>query len=119
MILQMIEMSLWSLNHYALALSAVLLVVILVVVLYNRVYMRRANEANARRKEQNAHLALVLQAGRLRIWKYLPATRHYLFLSEEGTMEQRYNPIVRASRTVPFLRWSAMPRTMLSCAITR
>ena len=93
MILQMIEMSLWSLNHYALALSAVLLVVILVVVLYNRVYIRRANEANARRKEQNAHLALVLQAGRLRIWKYLPATRHYLFLSEEGTMEQRYNPI--------------------------
>ena len=93
MILQMIEMSLWSLNHYALALSAVLLVVILVVVLYNRVYMRRANEANARRKEQNAHLALVLQAGRLRIWKYHPATRHYLFLSEEGTMEQRYNPI--------------------------
>ncbi|MBR1880618.1 MAG: PAS domain S-box protein [Prevotella sp.] len=89
----MIEMSLWSLNHYALALSAVLLVVILVVVLYNRVYMRRANEANARRKEQNAHLALVLQAGRLRIWKYHPATRHYLFLSEEGTMEQRYNPI--------------------------
>ena len=86
-------MSLWSLTHYALALSAVLLVVILVVVLYNRVYMRRANEANARRKEQNAHLALVLQAGRLRIWKYLPATRHYLFLSEEGTMEQRYNPI--------------------------
>ena len=93
MILQMIEMSLWSLTHYALALSAVLLVVILVVVLYNRVYMRRTNEANARRKEQNAHLALVLQAGRLRIWKYLPATRHYLFLSEEGTMEQRYNPI--------------------------
>ena len=93
MILQMIEMSLWSLTHYALALSAVLLVVILVVVLYNRVYMRRANEANARRKEQNAHLALVLQAGRLRIWKYHPATRHYLFLSEEGTMEQRYNPI--------------------------
>ena len=93
MILQMIEMSLWSLTHYALALSAVLLVAILVVVLYNRVYMRRANEANARRKEQNAHLALVLQAGRLRIWKYLPATRHYLFLSEEGMMEQRYNPI--------------------------
>ena len=89
----MIEMSLLSLTHYALALSAVLLVVILVVVLYNRVYMRRTNEANARRKEQNAHLALVLQAGRLRIWKYLPATRHYLFLSEEGTMEQRYNPI--------------------------
>ena len=89
----MIGMSLWSLNHYVLAVVVVMLVVILVVVLYNRVYMKRAREANARQKEQNAHLALVLQAGRLRIWKYFPATRQYLFLSEEGTMEQRYNPI--------------------------
>ena len=70
-----------------------LLVVILVVVSYNRFYMKRANEANARKKEQNAHLALVLQAGRLRIWKYYLATRQYHFLSEEGSMEQRYNPI--------------------------
>ena len=89
----MIGMSLWSLNHYVLAVVVVMLVVILVVVLYNRVYTKRAREANSRQKEQNAHLALVLQAGRLRIWKYFPATRQYLFLSEEGTMEQRYNPI--------------------------
>lgn len=89
----MIEMSLWSPNYYVLAVVAMLLVVILVVVSYNRVYMKRANEANARKKEQNAHLALVLQAGRLRIWKYYLATRQYHFLSEEGSMEQRYNPI--------------------------
>ena len=89
----MIEMALWSLDYYVLAVVAVLLVVILVVVSYNRVYMRRAHEANAHQKEQNAHLALVLQAGRLRIWKYYPATRQYHFLSEEGSMEQRYNPI--------------------------
>ena len=86
-------MALWSLDYYVLAVVAVLLVVILVVVSYNRVYMRRAHEANTHRKEQNAHLALVLQAGRLRIWKYYPATRQYHFLSEEGSMEQRYNPI--------------------------
>lgn len=89
----MIEMSLWSPNYYVLAVVAMLLVVILVVVSYNRFYMKRANEANARKKEQNAHLALVLQAGRLRIWKYYFATRQYHFLSEEGSMEQRYNPI--------------------------
>ena len=59
----MIEMSLWSPNYYVLAVVAMLLVVILVVVSYNRFYMKRANEANARKKEQNAHLALVLQAG--------------------------------------------------------
>ena len=90
---QKIEMALWSLDYYVLAVVAVLLVVILVVVSYNRVYMRRAHEANTHQKEQNAHLALVLQAGRLRIWKYYPATRQYHFLSEEGSMEQRYNPI--------------------------
>ncbi len=89
----MIEMSLWSPNYYVLGVVAMLLVVILVVVSYNRFYMKRANEANARKKEQNAHLALVLQAGRLRIWKYYLATRQYHFLSEEGSMEQRYNPI--------------------------
>ena len=87
------EMSLWSLQHYVLCVVVVLVVVILVVVAYNWVYLKRTREANVRQKEQNAHLALVLFAGRLRIWKYLPATRHYLFLSEEGSMEQRYNPI--------------------------
>ncbi|MBO7590789.1 MAG: PAS domain-containing sensor histidine kinase [Prevotella sp.] len=86
-------MSLWSLQHYVLCVVVVLVVVILVVVAYNWVYLKRTREANVRQKEQNAHLALVLFAGRLRIWKYLPATRHYLFLSEEGSMEQRYNPI--------------------------
>jgi hypothetical protein len=90
---QKIEMALWSLDYYVLAVVAVLLVVILVVVSYNRGYMRRAHEANTHRKEQNAHLALLLQAGRLRIWKYFPGIRQYLYLSEEGTMEQRYNPI--------------------------
>jgi signal transduction histidine kinase len=93
MIEQASEMSLWGLHHYVLYVVAFLVVVILVVVFYNWVYLKRAKEANARQKEQNAHLALVLQAGRLRIWKYLPDTRHYIFLSEEGTMEQRYNPI--------------------------
>ena len=90
---QISEISLWGLHHYVLCVVVILVVVILVVVFYNWVYLKRAKEANARQKEQNAHLALVLQAGRLRIWKYLPATRHYIFLSEEGSVEQRYNPI--------------------------
>ena len=90
---QTYNISLWSLDHYALGVVIVLLLVILVVVIYNRAYLRRLKQTSARQKEQNAHLALVLQAGRLRIWKYMPATRQYIILSEEGTMEQRYNPI--------------------------
>ena len=90
---QTTEMPLWNFHHYVFCVVAILVVIILVVVAYNRINFKRANEANIRQKEQNAHLALILQAGRLRIWKYLPDTRHYIFLSEEGTMEQRYNPI--------------------------
>ena len=90
---QISEISVWSLNHYVFGVVGVQLVAILIVVFYNYVYMKRAKEANLRQKEQNAHLALVLQAGRLRIWKYIPATRQYIIISEEGTMEQRYNPI--------------------------
>ena len=93
MIKQTCDISFWSLDHYAISVVIVLLLVILVVVIYNRVYLRRLKETSARQKKQNAHLALVLQAGRLRIWKYLPSTRQYIILSEEGTMEQRYNPI--------------------------
>lgn len=86
-------MSVWSLNHYVFGVVGVLVFAILVVVFYNWIYLKRAKEANTRQKEQNAHLALLLQAGRLRIWKYFPGIRQYLYLSEEGTMEQRYNPI--------------------------
>jgi hypothetical protein len=93
MIQQTCDISLWSLDHYVIIVVVAMLLAILVVVFYNRVYIRRAKDANARQKEQNAHLALVLQAGRLRIWKYFPAARQYLFLSEEGTVEQHYSPL--------------------------
>lgn len=43
-------------------------------------------------KKQKARLALILKTGRLRLWFYDPATRHYCYLSETGEYEQEYNP---------------------------
>ena len=43
-------------------------------------------------KKQKARLALILKTGRLRIWFYYPATRHYCYLSETGDYEREYNP---------------------------
>ena len=43
-------------------------------------------------KKQKARLALILKTGRLRIWFYYPATRHYCYLSEAGEYEREYNP---------------------------
>ena len=43
-------------------------------------------------KKQKARLALILKTGRLRLWFYYPATRHYRYLSEAGEFGQEFNP---------------------------
>ena len=43
-------------------------------------------------KKQKARLALILKTGRLRLWFYYPAKRHYCYLSETGDYEREYNP---------------------------
>ena len=42
--------------------------------------------------KQKARLALILKTGRLRLWLYYPASRHYRYLSEAGEYEREYNP---------------------------
>ena len=37
-------------------------------------------------------MALILKTGRLRLWFYYPATRHYCYLSESGDYENEFNP---------------------------
>ena len=41
---------------------------------------------------QKTRLALILKTGRLRLWFYYPATRHYCYLSEAGEYGREYNP---------------------------
>ena len=43
-------------------------------------------------KKQKARLALILKTGRLRLWFYDPATRHYCYMSETGEYEREFNP---------------------------
>ena len=43
-------------------------------------------------QKQKARLALILKTGRLRLWFYYPATRHYCYLSETGDYEREFNP---------------------------
>ena len=43
-------------------------------------------------RKQKARLALILKTGRLRLWFYDPATRHYCYMSETGEYEREYNP---------------------------
>ena len=84
---------LYNLDHFVMFLVAVMLFGILVIFVYNRIYIGRTKRNVIRQKAQNTRLALVLKAGRLRIWKYVLSSRRYHFLSEEGSMEQDYSPI--------------------------
>ena len=43
-------------------------------------------------QKQKARLALILKTGRVRLWFYYPATRHYCYLSESGDYENEFNP---------------------------
>ena len=77
---------------------AVLLIGMFVLIFYNRLYVYQRQEVNASRRSQNARLALILKAGKQRIWIYNPAKRHYSFLSEQGTYEEEYNPVEFSQR---------------------
>ncbi|MBO4906469.1 MAG: PAS domain-containing sensor histidine kinase [Bacteroidaceae bacterium] len=39
-----------------------------------------------------SRLAHILRSGKLRLWFYLPSTNHFFLLSDEGNIEQEYNP---------------------------
>jgi len=49
--------------------------------------------ARRSRQVQQNRLVLVLKTGKLRLWVYTPANRHYYYLSDDGTTESEYNPI--------------------------
>ena len=72
---------------------AFLLIAIFILLFYNRLYVFREHEVINLHKSRNARLALVMQAGKLRIWTYYPETRHYRILSVSGEVSEEYNPV--------------------------
>jgi signal transduction histidine kinase len=50
-------------------------------------------KADATSKNQIKRLVTILQTGKLRLWTYRIATRHYLSISETGDYTHQYNPI--------------------------
>ncbi len=80
-------------DHLLSYIVAFLLIGLFVLIFYNRLYVFRRREIKSQRVSQNARLALIMETGKLRIWLYHPATRHYAFLSEDGTYGKEYNPV--------------------------
>ncbi len=88
----------YDFDHTLAYVVAFLLIGVFVLIFYNRLYVFQRQEVNASRRSQNARLALILKAGKQRIWVYDPVKRHYSYLSDEGTYEETYNPVEFAQR---------------------
>jgi len=88
----------YDFDHTLAYVVAFLLIGVFVLIFYNRLYVFQRQEVNASRRSQNARLALILKAGKQRIWIYDPVKRHYSYLSDEGTYEEEYNPVEFSQR---------------------
>ncbi len=83
----------YDIDHLLSYTVAFLLIGVFVLIFYNRLYVFHRREMKALRVSQNARLALILETGKLRIWIYHPDTRHYAYLSEDGTYGEECNPV--------------------------
>ena len=69
------------------------LIGIFLLLFYNRLYIYREQEINKQQHKQNIRLSTIMQTGRMQMWIYDTLTRHYRFISEDGTVIKEYNPI--------------------------
>ena len=56
-------------------------------------FFARKQKAARDRQNENTRLFLILRTGKLRLWVYEPATRHYTYLSENKAERKEYNPV--------------------------
>ena len=70
-----------------------LLIAVFILVFYNRIYIFHEQEQRKRELIDHNRLALVLQTGNLHLWQYIPQTRRYVILNEEGNYSAEYNPV--------------------------
>lgn len=78
-------------QHIALCLLAVLVIAIVVMIIYNRIYYRREKDIITRTSQMNTQLALVLDSNKTQIWTYDPMKRIFVVL-QEGNIGKEYTP---------------------------
>ncbi len=67
------------------------LIGIFLLLFYNRLYVYREQEINKLQHSQNMRLSTIMRTGRMQMWIYDTMTRHYRFMSEDGTVIKEYN----------------------------
>lgn len=86
-------MQIFDFDHLLAYTTGMMLIAGIVFLFYNRLYVFREKEEQMNNRSQNKRLALILQTGNLQLWLYMPQTRRYMTLSEEGKVLAEFNPV--------------------------
>ena len=86
-------MDILFINHIVTGVMTVMLIAVVVMLFYNRLWAAREKEADAASKNQTNRLAIILQTGKLSLWTYKIDERCYYSISETGDYTKEYIPI--------------------------
>ena len=79
-------------QHISICLLAMLVIAIVVMIIYNRIYYRREKDIDTRTSQLNTQLALVLDSNSTQVWTFDPAKRIFVLL-QNGNTGKEYTPI--------------------------
>ena len=79
-------------QHISICLLTALMIAIVVMIIYNRVYYRREKDIDTRTSQLNTQLALVLDSNNTKVWTYDPMKRIFVVL-QEGNTRKEYTPL--------------------------
>ena len=81
-------MNIHYIDYILIGVVVVMVIAIIVMLFYNRLWVSREKKADATSKNQINRLALILQTGKLRLWTFNINKRRYYTLSESGDQTQ-------------------------------
>ena len=79
-------------QHISICLLAMLVIAIVIMIIYNRIYYRREKDIDTRTSQLNTQLALVLDSNKTQIWTFDPMKRIFVVLQEDNTGKE-YTPL--------------------------
>ena len=79
-------------QHISICLLAMLVIAIVIMIIYNRIYYRREKDIDTRTSQLNTQLALVLDSNKTQIWTFDPMKRIFVVL-QEGNTGKEYTPL--------------------------
>jgi PAS domain S-box-containing protein len=80
-------------RHLATYLGVAMLIAVIVMVIYNRIYYYRKKKIDIRASQLNTQLGLVLVSNKTQVWTYNNSKKVYLLMSDKGEKQTEYSPI--------------------------